>query len=96
MQPTATLSQSEEERTIPPAVAAVRAKMLNDLTSVDVFAKAIEKTPRTVQNWIVQGLPVTYIGRTPYVMVDAARDWLMKRGTPNTAPRTRCRPKAAA
>ena len=45
-----------------PAVAAVRAKLLDGLTSIEVFAAAINRTTRQVSTWIAQGLPVTYVG----------------------------------
>jgi hypothetical protein len=78
------------------AVAAVRARLLDGLTSVEVFAEAVDRTPRQVSTWIAQGMPVTYIGRTPYVQIDAARDWLRSRRQRVMEPRGPGRPRKAA
>jgi hypothetical protein len=59
------------------AVAAVRAELMNGLATVEVFAEAIDKTPRQVQNYIRAGMPVVRYGKTPYVIVTPARDWLI-------------------
>ena len=41
------------------------------------------------------GLPVTYIGRKPYVLVEQAIEWLHKRGEKNLPPRHPGRPPKA-
>lgn len=79
-----------------PAVAAIRAKMLDGLAPVDAFAAAIGKTPRTIYSYIALGLPVTYIGRTPYVIIEPARDWLRAQGAREIEPRRRGRPRKVA
>jgi hypothetical protein len=60
-------------------VSAIRDKMMAGLAPVTVFADAVSKSRRTVEIWIAQGMPIIHIGRTPYVDVDAARDWLRTR-----------------
>jgi hypothetical protein len=65
-------------------VAAVRAKLMEDLASVDAVAAAVEKSPRTIARMIARGeLPTVTIGRTPYIVISRARDLLM--GAPRTA-----------
>ena len=79
-------------------VAAIREKVLEGFAPVDDFAAAIDKTPRTVSNYIARGLPVMYVGRTPYVWVAKAPDWLRAQKMRDLEPRGRGRPtrKAAA
>jgi hypothetical protein len=77
-------------------VAAIRKRVFDGLAPVEDFAAAIDKTPRTVSNYIARGLPVLYVGRTPYVRIDAARDWLRARKTRDLDPRGRGRPRKAA
>ena len=78
------------------AVAAIRAKMLDGRAYVPVFAKAIDKTERTVFSYIAAGMPTEYIGRTPCVVVDPALEWLRSRRQRQTEPRGRGRPRRAA
>jgi hypothetical protein len=77
------------------AVEAIRAKMLGGRAHVPVFAKAIERTERTVYSYIAAGMPTEYIGRTPYVVVDPALEWLRSRRRRQTEPRGRGRPRKA-
>ncbi len=59
-------------------VASIRAKLMEDLASVDAVAAAVEKSPRTIARMIARGeLPSVMIGRTPYVVVSRARELLM-------------------
>jgi hypothetical protein len=74
-------------------VAAIRERVLEGLAPVEDFAAAIDKTTRTMSNYIRQGLPVTYIGPSPFVRIDAARDWLRARKTCDLEPRGRGRPR---
>ena len=74
-------------------VAAIRAKLMEGIAPVDLFATAVGRTPRTVFNWIAQGMPVEYIGQTAYVVIEPARDWLRSRKKRRSAPRGRGRPK---
>jgi hypothetical protein len=80
------------DKPLSPAVAAIRAKLLDGLAEVDVFAEAAGKTPRTVFGWIAAGLPVSYVGRTPYVVVEPAREWLRTKRQRSLEPRGRGRP----
>ena len=75
-----------------PAVAAIRGMLLDGLAGVEDFATAADRTVRTVYSWIAAGLPVVYIGRTPYVVVAPARDWLRSRRARDLSPRGRGRP----
>ena len=90
------MSFSQTESEASPAVAELRAKLLDGLAPIDTFAEAIDKTPRTVFAYIAQGMPALYIGRTPYVRIDTARDWLLaQRSAPTPVPQ-RGRPRKAA
>jgi hypothetical protein len=80
---------------VSPAVAAVRASLLDGLTPVEVFAAAVDRSPRQIKTWITLGLPIVRVGKTPYVQVRAAREWIMRRSAPPEAPR-RGRPRKAA
>jgi hypothetical protein len=69
-------------------VAKVRDELLNGLATIDVFAKAADKSVRTVQRLISEGkLPAVKIGRTPYVVIGKSRDAIMAQHTayPQTA-----------
>jgi hypothetical protein len=91
-----TLLNRTKDTELSPAVAAVRATLLKGLAAKEVFAEAIDKTVRSVDLYISQGMPVEYIGRTPYVQVEAARDWLRARRQRVMEPRGRGRPRKAA
>jgi hypothetical protein len=77
-------------------VEAIRAKLLDGLAEVDPFAEAIGKTPRTIYSYIALGMPTEYIGRTPYVVIEPAREWLRSRRRRFLEPRGRGRPKKGA
>jgi hypothetical protein len=62
-----------------PTVEAVRARLFEGLASVETFAAAVDRTPRQVHSWIAQGLPIARIGKTPWIKIDAGRDWLRAR-----------------
>jgi hypothetical protein len=85
---------------VPPAddVATVRAALMADLASVEVTARALDRSPRTIQRFISQGkLPCVTIGRTPYVVVSQARDVLLAAAKPiGHAPVRRGRPRKKA
>jgi hypothetical protein len=75
-------------------VEALRAKLLEGLEPLGDFAKAAGKHKKTMRRL---GVPVTYIGRTPYVNVEAGRAWLLNGCRPVDAePRGRGRPRASA
>jgi hypothetical protein len=59
-----------------PEVEAVRALLLVGLAPIPAFAKAVNRSPRQVNTWIAEGLPIIRIGRTPYVDLPKARPWL--------------------
>jgi hypothetical protein len=77
-------------------VKAIRAKLLDGAAPVSPFAEAIDKTTRTVYVYIAQGMPVRYVGRTPYVLIDEALDWLRSRRDRQPAQPTRGRPRKAS
>ena len=79
---------------ISPIVAAIRAQLMNGRASLQDFAAAIDKSPRTVHAYIAQGMPVEYVGKTPYPVVADAIAWLRSRRQRNALPRGRGRPKA--
>lgn len=80
-------------RVPPPVVAQIREKLMDGRSPIASFAEAIEKGPRTVASYIAQGMPVEYIGRTPYVLVDEALEWLRSRRKRSVEPRRRGRPR---
>jgi hypothetical protein len=74
-------------------VATIRAKLMEDLASVDAVAEAVEKSPRTIARMIARGeLPTVTIGRTPYVVISRARELLMAAPKVRHAPVRRGRP----
>jgi hypothetical protein len=75
----ATTAHQPENVPTSPATRALREKLLDGLAAVSEFAEAVHRSDRTVFNWIAQGMPTSYVGRTPYVVVDPARDWLLSR-----------------
>jgi len=76
----------------------IRQKALRGIAPLKVFAKGVDKTPRTIHNYISQGLPVVYIGRTPYPKIEEGIEWLRSRRdvSGQEAPRGRGRPRKAA
>jgi ParB-like chromosome segregation protein Spo0J len=74
-------------------VAAVRAKLMEDLASIDAVAGAVGKSPRTIARMIARGeLPTITIGRTPYVIISHARELLMAAPKNRHEPARRGRP----
>jgi hypothetical protein len=60
--------------------------------SVPDFAAGIDKSTRSVNDYIAEGMPCDYIGRTPYPIVDEALEWLRNRKKRLSPPRGRGRP----
>lgn len=56
---------------------------LDDFPTLEAFARNLKppKHPRTVKRWADQpdGLPIVYLGKTPHVPLEQARQWLTKR-----------------
>ena len=50
---------------------------MNGLTTIEVFAEAIGKTRRQIQNYIRDGMPHIRYGKTPYICITQAKDWLL-------------------
>jgi hypothetical protein len=75
--------------TTPPGddAAAVRAILLDGACAIEPFAKGAGKSERTIYEWIKAGMPVTYLGRTPFVLVGPARDWIRNRRIRGQQPR---------
>jgi hypothetical protein len=91
------MSFTETEPNASPAVQAIRDELMKDLASVPNFAQASHKSERTIFSYIAQGMPVEYIGRTPFVVIRPAIEWLRKRKVSRLeAPRGRGRPRKAA
>lgn len=81
----------------------IRQIVYDGLAPVPVYAEGIGKTVRTVWSWISEGLPVTYIGPTPYVRVLETPAWFASRKSKrradvaeHTARRGRGRPRKPA
>jgi hypothetical protein len=88
---------TDSEQHFKPAVEAVRTELMDGRAGVQDFAQGINKSPRSVWAYIAQGMPVEYIGRTPFVVVKPAIEWLRKRKVSRlAAPRGRGRPRKAA
>lgn len=79
-----------------PAATAVRAAMLEGLTTVEAFAEGVDKSKRTVDAWIAQGMPTVRVGRTVYIPILEARAWLLRPSTTKPAARSVGRPRKAA
>lgn len=75
------------------AIADVRAKLLEDLAPIDVFAAAVDRSTRTIARMIATGMiPTVRLGNAPFVIVSAARAALMATATTRHAPGRRGRP----
>ena len=68
-------------------VAAIRATVMADIAAVHEYGAAIGKTERSVWTYVRQGLPVTYIGRTPYVVLSKAAAFWSDRAQQRTTPK---------
>lgn len=74
-------------------VAAVRAKLLAGLATVEITAKALGKSPRTIQRMIARKeIPVIRIGRKPYPIIEGTREALMASARIGHKPPKRGRP----
>jgi hypothetical protein len=74
-------------------VAVVRAKLMEDLATVEVTAEALGKSPRTIQRMIAEKkIPTVTVGRTPYVVVSGARAAFMSSTRTGHEPPKRGRP----
>ena len=67
------------------------APFLEDFQTLDAFADEIGRHPKTPLRWSQQpnGLPLTWLGKTPMVHIPTARQWLlnrMKRPNPRRQP----------
>jgi hypothetical protein len=70
-----------------PVVQAIRAKAMADLALIPDYATAINKCERSVWTYVKHGLPVTYIGRTPYVVLSKAAAYWSDRARQHTTPK---------
>jgi hypothetical protein len=66
--------------------------LLTDYVDLDPFAKEVQRSTRTVRNWMDQpdGLPFTRIGNRILIHIPTARDWLfgrMRRPNPTRSAR---------
>jgi hypothetical protein len=83
-----------QDAEISPLARAIRDQLMDGRAPVKDFATGINRSPRTVNAYIAQGMPVEYVGKTPYPVVADAIAWLRSRRQRNTLPRGRGRPKA--
>ena len=67
---------SNDPTTDSPAVRAIRERVMRDLATEQDFADAIKKTLRSVQKYRDEGMPTKFIGRTPYIPITEALEWL--------------------
>lgn len=79
-----------------PSVAAVRSRLLEGLTTVASFAAALNRSERTIYDWMAKGMPTVYVGRTPFIPIMDARSWLLKPSTRNSPPLKVGRPRKVA
>ena len=75
-----------------PQVIAASARLYEGLLHISQFAIAAGRSQRWVRELIDVGLPSVRIGKRHYINVDAARAWLLERGSPDRAPRSPGRP----
>lgn len=66
---------------------AIRQKAMADFAAIPEYAAAINKCERSVWSYIRQGLPVTYIGRTPYIVLSKANTYWADRARQRTTPK---------
>jgi hypothetical protein len=71
----------------------VHGQLFSGLASLQVYARAINRSPRTVTRMIRDGLPVLYVGCTPYVDVAESRSWLAQQSKAKRPPRRPGRPR---
>jgi hypothetical protein len=91
------MSFSESDPHVSPVVQEIRTALMQGLASVPEFALATGRCERTIWSYIAQGMPVEYVGRTPFPVITPAIAWLRKRRAPRRQePRGRGRPKANA
>jgi len=76
-----------------PHVTALQAKVFADLATVEDYAQAVGKTERSVWTYIRQGLPVTYIGKSAYVVLSKASQYWVSRTRQRQEPRRPGRPR---
>jgi len=87
----------EQHETPSSAVAAaIRAALLDGRAPLTEFAKGINKSDRTVSGYVAQGMPVEYVGKTPYVVIEPAIAWLRNQRKRDLSPRGRGRPRKSA
>lgn len=77
-------SESYQSDTMSPD--SVRAAAMTGLASVSDFAIGVGKSKPTMWAWIKQGLPVVRYGKTAYVDVQPALEWLRNRGRRRDSP----------
>lgn len=66
--------------------------MFRDLATLEDYAAALSKSERSIWTYISQGLPVTYIGRTPYIVLSKAAAYWADRARQHRIPK-RGRPR---
>ena len=68
---------------------ALRDQLLDELDTLEDFAAALDRHPKTVKRW---NPPIVYVGRKPYVPRKRGREWLLNGCRPvETARRRRGR-----
>lgn len=65
----------------------IQAAAMADLASVIDYAAAIGKCERSVWSYVRQGLPVTYIGRTAYIVLSKANAYWADRARQRNTPK---------
>lgn len=57
------------------------AKIFDDCVELDDFARDVKRHPRTVKRWTTEpdGLPFTRLGKTTWIHIPTAREWLLGR-----------------
>ena len=65
----------------------IRAKLFEDLASIEAYAEATDKSPRTVQRMIAMGLPIVKVGNTPYIVLSKAPAFIMAKQREHNQPR---------
>ncbi len=74
----------------------IRSAIFGDLATVEAFAAATGLSPRTILRYIAAGrVPMTRVGKTPYIIISKAREALMTPQPRHEQPR-RGRPRKHA
>ena len=73
----------------------IRQKAFADMVTLKDYAAALGRSDRSLRNYVRQGLPVTYIGQSPYIVLSKAFEYWAARTRQKQEPRRPGRPLKA-